>query len=299
MPISVSRRGFLKWSLAFGAAATLPRVVKGAVDSPHLTPFDHVALLSDVHVSGDVGVMAARFSAAITQVLTRKPQKVLISGDCAYLTGANEDYREYVRRIQPLIEAGLPLHMTLGNHDDRDRFWNALPREQPNAKIALKRQSMVVAGEQANWYLLDSLNEDNKGFGELGADQLEWLSAKLDELRNKPALLMVHHDLVRDGRPGALKDAEKLLAITRPRRHVKAIFFGHTHVWSATQDQSGIHLVNLPATGYTLWGKSFLAWTDCWIGSDNATLTIRALEASNKYDGQSVLLKWRPDTLAR
>jgi 3',5'-cyclic-AMP phosphodiesterase len=297
MPISVARRDFLKWSLALGAAAGLPRLAKGTIVAPDPPLYDHLALLSDIHVSGGLmSDMAKRFSTTLTQVLAKNMQKVLVCGDCAYLTGNNEDYREYVRRMQPLLEAGLPLHMTLGNHDDRDRFWNALPREQPDAKVAIKRQSMVVEGAQANWFLLDSLNEDNKGFGELGADQLAWLSAKLDVLAGKPALLMVHHDLVRDGKPGALKDAEKLLAIARPRRQVKAIFFGHTHVWSATQDRSGIHLVNLPATGFTLWGKSFLAWLDCWVASDNATLTIRALEPANKYDGQTVLLKWRPGT---
>jgi 3',5'-cyclic-AMP phosphodiesterase len=292
MPISVSRRDFMKWSLALGAAATLPRPLLAALDPP---PFDHLALLSDVHVSGGLlSDMAKRLSTAITQVLAQKPQKVLLSGDCAYLSGPNEDYREYVRRIQPLVQAGLPLHMTLGNHDDRDRFWNALPREQPDAKIAIRRQALVVEGPHANWFLLDSLNEDHKDSGELGPNQLEWLSAKLDALSDKPALIMLHHDLVRDGKPGALKDAEKLLAITRPRLHVKAIFFGHTHVWSAVLDKSGIHLVNLPATGFTLWGKSFLAWIDCKVRPDYATLTIRALDPANKYDGQTVILNWRP-----
>jgi hypothetical protein len=153
---------------------------------------------------------------------------------------------------------------------------------------------MVVQGEQANWFVLDSLNQDDKESGELGADQLDWLTANLDARAAKPAILMVHHDLVRDGKAGSLKDAEKLLALTRPRRHVKAIFFGHTHVWSATQDFSGIHLVNLPATGYTLWMRSFLGWVDCQIYANRASLTVRTLDADKKSNGQNLSLAWRP-----
>jgi len=294
MPVSVSRRDFLQMSLAVGAAAMLPRGVLAAADAA--PAFDHLALLSDVHVSGGLfSGMASRLSVAVNQVLAlpQKPEKVLVCGDCAYLTGPTEDYREYVRRIQPLVAAGFPLHMTLGNHDNHDRFWAALPKEQPDAKIAIRRQSMVIKGLHANWFMLDSLNEDDRDIGELGATQLEWLSAELDSHADKPALIMLHHDPVRNGKAGSLKDVDKLFAITRPRRQVKAMFFGHTHIWDVAQDKSGIHLINLPATGYTLWWRSFLGWVDCKVYSDSATLKIHAINPGEKENGLGVALKWR------
>ena len=295
MPITVTRRDFLQRSMALAAVAALPGGVMGAIEpAPISSAIDHFALLSDVHVSGGLNSgMAKRLSTAVTQVLAAKPQKVLVCGDCAYLSGHAGDYQEYTRRVQPLVGAGLPIHMTLGNHDKRDHFWNALPREQPDAKVAIRRQAMVVKGVNANWFLLDSLVEDDKESGEVGRNQLEWLTAELDALADKPALIMVHHDLVRKGKPGALKDAEKLLAITRPRRQVKALFWGHTHVWGVTQDTSGIHMVNLPATGYTLWMRSFLGWVDCRIHRDHAHLTIHAIDAKKKENGLTVPLKWR------
>jgi len=296
MPVSIeplSRRDFLQWSLALGAAVVLPG---GAVASAPAPVSDHVALISDVHVSGGAsGSMAEHLTVAVEQVLAlpQRPQQVLVAGDCAYLTGGGADYQEYVRRIQPLVGAGLPLHMTLGNHDHRERFWEALPAEQAQANAALQRQALVVPGRYANWFLLDSLNQTNRDAGTLGPDQCAWLAAQLDARADKPALVMLHHDPVRHGKQGSLSDSEKLLDITRPRRHVKALFFGHTHVWDVAQDLSGLHLVNLPATGYTLWMRSFLGWVDCHVYPDCATLQLCTLNARALENGCSVPLRWR------
>lgn len=296
MPVSVqtaSRRDFMRWSLAAGAALALPRSVTAAVPS---SAFDQFALLSDVHVSGGFfGSMGKRLSSAVEQVLSLpvRPQQVLVAGDCAYLTGTNRDYQEYVRRIQPLIDAGLPMHMTIGNHDDRDRFWEALPREQADANQKLRRQSSIISTRNANWFLLDSLNKTNTSPGELGRDQLEWLSAELDARPYQPALVMLHHDPVRKGKPGSLSDSEQLLAITRARRQVKAIFFGHTHVWDVAQDYSGIHLVNLPATGYTLHMRSFIGWVSCQVYGAGAVLKVHTLDPKHGENGQLTSLTWR------
>jgi Icc protein len=296
---SLSRRDFLQRSLALGAAAMLPRTLSAALPSPAATPLapDRLALLSDTHVSGSIlnTSMAHNLTTAVNQVLAlpQAPQRVLISGDCAHLTGQSGDYKEYARRIKPLSDAGLPLNMTLGNHDHREHFWDILPKEQTDARFTMHRQSMVIPTTNANWFLLDTLNQDNRESGELGKDQLDWLAAELDAHTQKPALIMLHHDPLRNGKPATLIDAPLLLAIARPRRHVKAMFFGHTHIWSVTQDTSGIHLVNLPALGYTLWMKSFLGWVDARIYSDNAFLMVHALDPNQKENHQITHLTWR------
>lgn len=305
MPVSLqslSRRDFLRGSLALGAALAMPGSLMAAAPaapSPVASSpaFDHFGLLSDAHVSGGVieWAMGKRLSLAVKQVLAlpQRPQRVLVAGDCAYLTGENRDYREYVRRIQPLVAAGVPVHMTLGNHDDRDRFWNAVPRGQADPGLKIRRQSMVVPAPLANWFLLDSLNKTNHSPGELGSDQLDWLAAELDARPDRPALVMLHHDPVRNGGKGSLSDSEKLLAITRPRRQVKALFFGHTHVWNVARDPSGIHLVNLPATGYTLKMGTFTGWVSCRVYGNAAVLDVRTLNAGDRRNGQVLRLDWR------
>lgn len=306
MPVSLhslTRRDFLRGSAALGAALVMPRsllAATSAVSSPASPSpaFEQFALLSDAHVSGGIieWSMGKRLSLAVKQLLAlaQRPQRVFVAGDCAYLTGEKRDYREYVRRIQPLIAAGVPVHVTLGNHDDRDHFWDAVPRDQADAGHKIGRQSMVVPGPSANWFLLDSLNKTNRSPGELGSDQLEWLTAELDARPDRPALVMLHHDPVRNGGKGSLRDSEKLLAVTRPRRQVKALFFGHTHVWYVARDRSGIHLVNLPATGYTLKRGTFTGWVNCRAYANSAILKVHTLKPGEPEDGQAVYLDWRP-----
>lgn len=303
MPVSVesvSRRGFLKASLLVGAATLFPSgVTLGASEvEPPLAGHDYLALLSDTHVSGSAvaGLMASRLSTAIRQVLalSRRPQKVLFAGDCAHLKGTRGDYREFVRRIEPLIEAGLPLHMALANHDHRLRFWDALPRGRTDTTMPAPRQTMVVPGQYADWYLLDSLNQDDPDEAELGRDQLDWLAGQLDARSPKPAVIMLHHDVARGGGKPWLNDSAMLLALAEARPQVKAIFLGHMHVWSTVQRPSGLHLVNLPATGYTLFGRSFLGWVGCALDSSGATLRVHALGARDqRRHDQMVRLNWR------
>ena len=73
MPVSAvtaSRRDFMRWSLALGAAAALPG--NGFAATP---TFDQLALLSDVHVSdGIFGSMRKRLSAAVEQILALPQQ---------------------------------------------------------------------------------------------------------------------------------------------------------------------------------------------------------------------------------
>ena len=262
----------------------LPHRVMAAAEA------DRLALLADVHVSGGCATgMAKRLSVVVKQILEKRPQMVLVAGDCAYLKGKVADYREYMRRVRPLAEAGVSMHVTLGNHDHRERFWDMLPGERrPH------RQAMVVEGRNANWFLLDSLGKTN-GAGELGKDQLEWLAAELDGKADRPAIVMLHHDPIRNGKVGggSLADSERLMAIVRSQRQVKAMVWGHTHAFNVSQDVSGIHLINLPATGYKLWGRSFLGWVGCEVHAGHTTLRVHTLNAQRKENGATYQLKWR------
>lgn len=302
MPLSVesvSRRDFLKASMILGAAALLPQNVLAAFPTPSSVKPDieSLALLSDTHVSGGFlfKMMGSRLSRAVQQVLSlpQRPEKVLVAGDCAHLSGRKGDYREYVRRIQPLVDAGMPLHMILGNHDHRERFWNALPHERPQTSIPQPRQAMVIPGRHANWFMLDSLNQSDPGEAELGRDQRTWLAHELDAHPDKPALIMLHHDPIRGGSKPGLNDSAELLAIANQHPHVKAIFFGHTHVWNVVQMRSGLYLVNLPALGYTLHGRSFIGWVECQLSDTGAALKVHALDENEPQHRRIIHLRWR------
>jgi hypothetical protein len=79
----------------------------------------------------------------------------------------------------------------------------------------------------------------------------------------------------------------------RPRRQVKAYFFGHTHRWDVGRDDSGIHLVNLPPTAYLFEAGRPNGWVHAEIQESGARLELRCLNHTRKDHGQVVNLRWR------
>jgi len=148
----------------------------------------------------------------------------------------------------------------------------------------------------ANWFILDSLIKTRTTPGLLGEEQRVWLAAALDANSDKPALIMIHHQpgSVVNGKPGnGLEDAAELFAVLRPRRQVKAYFFGHTHRWEVRQDESGIHLINLPTTAYLFDAGQPNGWVHATVRAESARLELRCLDRAHKDHGQVVNLSWR------
>ena len=65
--------------------------------------------------------------------LPQKPACVLINGDLALRDGQPGDYKHFARLIQPLQEARIDTHLTLGNHDERDVFYEVMQEQRPAA----------------------------------------------------------------------------------------------------------------------------------------------------------------------
>ena len=295
----LTRRTFLRRSLAATAGLlTFPslRAAESNADP------DLWALLSDTHIAADRTAilrdvnMAEHLEAAVRGVrsLASRPAGVFVNGDCAVLKGLAEDYATFSTLITPLREGGLPLHLTLGNHDDRDIFRTSLKAAIPAAPPLASKHVSIVEGARANWFLLDSLNEVNKTPGTLGDEQRAWLEKALDAHHTKPALVMVHHNPVAAtaGKVPGLTDTEQLLAILLPRRHVKALFFGHTHTWRFAE-QDGLHLVNLPAVAYPFTPAEVTGWVDAKLTERGAALTLHAHDTQHAAHGKTTGIAWR------
>ncbi len=297
--LPVTRRTFLRRTFAAGAALlTIPALRAAESD----TDPDRWALLSDPHIAADRAVvmrdvnMTDHLEAAVRGVgtLASRPAGVFVNGDCAMLKGLAEDYTTFSALVAPLREAGLPLHLTLGNHDDRDIFRTSLKAAIPAAPPLASRHVSIVEGARANWFLLDSLDEVNKAPGTLGDEQRTWLAKALDAKPAKPALVMVHHNPIgaTAEKKGALTDADELLAILLPRRNVKAIFFGHTHTWRIAE-KDGLHLVNLPAVAYPFAATEATGWVDAKLSEKGAALTLHAHDTQHAAHGKTTELAWR------
>ena len=295
----LTRRAFLHHTLAAGAGLlTFPSLRAAESDADP----DRWALLSDPHIAADRAAMKSginmtdHLEAVVKGVraLSSRPAGVFVNGDCALLKGLAEDYATFSALIAPLREAGLPMHLTLGNHDDRDVFWTSLKNARPAAPPLASKHVSIIKGTRANWFLLDSLDEVNKTPGVLGDEQRAWLTKELDANTAKPALVMVHHNPVgvSAGKKGALTDGEDLLAILLPRRNVKALFFGHTHTWRFAE-QDGLHLVNLPAVAYPFTPTEVTGWVDVKLSEKGAALTLHAHDTQHAAHGKITELAWR------
>ena len=300
MPIHLpplSRRSFLRRTLVAGV---------GLGCAPHLlaaerrTNPNSWVLLADTHIAADPMKvnksvnMTDNLSAVSKQVLTlsERPAGVFVVGDCAFSQGEPGDYTQFTKLLDPLRSDGMPVHLMLGNHDHRENFRAGLAAEKNVKRPVVDKQSAMISTEPLNWFLLDSLEKTSQTPGALGAEQLKWLAETLDANPRKPAVIFVHHNPGLEGNLG-LKDTILLWAILRPRKQVKAWVYGHTHNWRISQDDSGIHLVNLPPTSYIFREGDPAGWVQATARRDGIKLELHCLNAQNKSHGQIVDLKWR------
>jgi 3',5'-cyclic-AMP phosphodiesterase len=296
----ISRRRFLSGSfaaaaLALGQGCALPT---GKRDE------HSVALLSDIHIAADRQRiernvnMTSNLQTVTNEVVAwpQPPGTVFINGDLAFNTGEQADYAAVLSLLGPMREAGMPIHLGMGNHDNRENFWNVLQAEKTVQPRLPGRQAGIVRTGPANWFLLDSLIRTRITPGFLGEAQRAWLADALDANASKPALIMIHHQpspvfagIVTSG----LEDGAELMAILRPRQQVKAWFFGHTHHWDVSRDESGIHLINLPPVAYVFEEGQPNGWVHAAVQNNGARLELRCLDRAHKSHGQVVNLAWR------
>jgi len=294
----ITRRQFLARTLtAVAGLALAPHCLAANKD----LDADFWALLSDTHIAADRARVAHGCNmTAHLETVTRDliaqpdlPAAVFVTGDCAYDDGETDDYGTFSSLMNPLREAGMPVHLTLGNHDNRERFWDALTAERTAKRPLADRQAMFLPSPRANWFMLDSLERTRYTPGMVGAEQLDWLAKTLDANDTKPALIMVHHDPGLLGKVGGLRDTEALFKLIRPRKQVKAVIYGHTHDWHLRQDKTGIHLINLPPTSYVFEPTKPSGWVRATVKDDRMQIELRCVNPKHAQNGETRTLYWR------
>jgi predicted phosphodiesterase len=288
-----SRRAFLRHLAVAGSSLALSRRAFAAADDPGTW----YAWLSDIHIAADPKaslhdqVMADNLRAVVTDILAQsdRPRGVVITGDLAVNHGESGDYETLFDLLAPLRQARVPVHLVLGNHDDREHFRAAFHAEPPAEEAVADRHVTVVTGPGGRFLLLDSLQGDNLVPGRLGERQLGWLAKALDADPQTPTILFLHHPPDPDGKD--LVDGEDFLTIVEPRRQVKAIVFGHSHHWGHGE-RDGIAFINLPAVAYP-FGTQPLGWVRFRPTAKGGALELRAIGGDRSKDGERVELSWR------
>jgi predicted phosphodiesterase len=330
MPIylpPISRRRFLAGSVAAAAALAMGR--RGFAAEQKKRDPNRIALFSDTHLSEDKAKinrdvnMWEHFEKARAEVLAAEtlPSMLLVNGDLALDAGLPGDYGLFKEGVAPFREAGMPVHLNMGNHDHRENFWKAFP-DEGNREVENKQIS-VVQTPLVDWVMLDSLEITKQTPGLLGAAQLTWLTRVLDARKDKPCVVMVHHNpqyaapatkpaAAAAGAPPAkpsgaapaspaakalpktagIKDTKALLDILVPRKQVKAMIFGHTHKWVHAKEED-LALVNLPPVAYPFAKNDPAGWVDCVMRDGGMKLTLRTVDPKHPQQGDVLDVKWR------
>ncbi len=263
-------------------------------------------LFSDTHIAEDrthverETNMAEHLQQAVREVLRVQEKErafgLFVNGDLAFKEGQPGDYNAFVDLMHPVRAAGIDVHLTLGNHDNREKFWEGCEELVQNKKLVPLKQLDVLTSALVNWVLLDSLQETNHTPGELGESQIGWLNRTLRDLPDKPTIVMVHHNpqgaVPEAGKATGLIDTEALINVLDSHPKVKALIYGHTHNWEVKTKNSGLHCINLPPVAYVFNKQRPSGWVTARVDAKGMTLELRSLNITHPEHGQKKRLEW-------
>jgi Icc protein len=303
----LSRRQLLRGGLALAAWTLGPHWARAQeladVAPPEMPPaeeplpscdpeYTRWALLSDTHIATDPedryrGFYPYRNLQEVTaQIACDLPDGLVVTGDLARLRGETEAYGNFKTLLSP-IAAQRPIHLALGNHDDRADFFRSFgPGYDDDGAVENKH---VVATEMGpvRLIVLDSLLNVNWMTGRLGPEQRTWLETVLQTCDDRPTIVFLHHTL-----NGELLDMRRLLEIIKPVPKIKAVVYGHSHRYGY-REVAGIHLINLPTTKFTLCGHQPVGWVEARLTKDSGAFTLHAIGGDRENDGRTETLSWR------
>jgi 3',5'-cyclic AMP phosphodiesterase CpdA len=188
--------------------------------------------LTDIHLTKPDQTIGGRdpnanFERALTHALEHH-----MDAEAIFITGDLSDWGDVAdyQRLRDRISASpIPVHLCIGNHDDRPAFLSVFPElADPNGHV-----QKTVPLSQGTGILLDTWGPETHA-GHFCATRAAWLSARLAE-GSGPFLIFLHHNPVPTHVGPVdqimLLDADRLGAILSPHRDkITQIFFGHCHV---------------------------------------------------------------------
>jgi len=252
-----TRRDFLMGAAGVAALAGCRTLGTGGTDE------NLSVLISDLHVGPTNPKHThqhARLQRVIDEILAMspRPKRVICFGDIALSFGLEADYAFSKPMLKRLVDAGIDLHLTMGNHDRRSAFFKSWP-EYAEKQLVPGRLTQVISLGDADLVLLDTLKgtdvraETDMGpvEGTIDAEQLAWFE-NFVALAKRPFFVGSHQfrDLYIEG--------EKPIARAAKSRHFAGWIFGHDHEWctqtvvASWKDEQLFQTLCLPSTGH--WG---------------------------------------------
>jgi len=273
---------------ASGVITLKPKEVLSATS----TDFTRWAFLSDTHIHADPKHRFRGFCThqnlrkTVDQIGAKMPEGLVITGDLARSRGGADAY-ENVKSLLAPISRARPVHLAIGNHDDRDSFLTAFTGSADTGTGIKDKYITTAMAGPIRMVLLDTLLYVNMFPGMLGNLQRIWLETYLRMSDNTPTILCFHHTPRAD-----LLDMRRFIDIIAPVRKVKALVFGHSHKYDFSEID-GIHCINLPATGYNFTGSQPVGWVEARMTAHAGEFILHAVGGNMRQHGTVRFLKWR------
>jgi 3',5'-cyclic-AMP phosphodiesterase len=300
----LSRRGFLASAIA-GATGLLAgckdQITKSKLLNERETDPNYFVLLADTHVDynpASVNNQGANISEIneltakrILNIGPRLPAGVIMNGDMVNARGMPSDYGIFFWIYHSLEKAGIPLHTTIGEHDNLGNFYRAFTDHVPDEILVRNRHVKVLETPNVRIFLLDTVDARTQtGSGLLGNIQLLWLDNTLQELNDKPIILFGHHYPWNDDERG-LADSNEFFEIIHKYDHVKAYFFGHSHRWEIDKNED-VYLVNQPANGGDIEDDQPTGFIHARFHNDRVELELDCFDRKHSLHGTTTTLKY-------
>ncbi|MEO5796849.1 MAG: phosphodiesterase [Rhodoferax sp.] len=159
--------------------------------------------------------------------LPQQPDAVVITGDLTDFGRA----AEYAHLHGLLARLSMPVYLMPGNHDDRTQLRASFPRHAYLGDSGYMQFSVAVGDLQL--VALDTV-VPGSSHGSLCAERLQWLADTLDQHRNRPVVIAMHHPpfatlIGHMDQIGLLQGAAELEALVAQHPNVERIICGHLH----------------------------------------------------------------------
>lgn len=152
---------------------------------------------------------------------------VVFAGDLAD-HGEAAAYERFRKTIAPLKP---PVHLTLGNHDNRPTFLEIFGADMANAETGCLDHVIDAGGYRV--IVLDSSDPELRGAGRFDPVQINWLKAKLAEVPQMPVVIVLHHNIA----PFQvqtdfiiLEEHAEFAEAVLSHAHVRQVISGHVHM---------------------------------------------------------------------
>jgi 3',5'-cyclic AMP phosphodiesterase CpdA len=191
-------------------------------------------VMSDLHLlpEGELSMTldtAARLEQAIETVISRHADAdfCILAGDLADL-----GQRAAYERLKTLVSRlPIPVHITLGNHDDRPTFFSVFGH---SFAAETGKADKVIDAKGYRIIVLDS-SEPGRVDGVLEPVQVGWLRARLAEALDRPVIVVLHHnanalhihsDTIR------MLEPDGFIAALKTHPDIRQVIAGHVHLTS-------------------------------------------------------------------